>query len=185
MERIPGSYRTVRDSLGGRFERRAWVKVRYFWDRSLAAPKGRAIKAQGNALGSIQCETMRALKGRHKPIAPLQGLHSSRPPNPRALPWAGLLRPFRAVRQRLHPSTCPHPSTRLPSACLYVHRSLSAHISELGNASADSVTYPLQRRIDGDACFSTPPTRMMEIGRWFGLRHSERVAQPGTELYLL
>ena len=63
----------VRDSFGGRFERCALVKVQCFWDRSLAAPKGRAIKAQGNALGSIQCETMRALKGRHKPIAPLQG----------------------------------------------------------------------------------------------------------------
>ena len=73
------------------------------------APKGRLRPAQGNALGLIQCGTLRALKGRNTPMPPFQGLPSFRPPNPRALPWAVLLCPFRAkgepARGRCRPST--------------------------------------------------------------------------------
>jgi hypothetical protein len=69
----------------------------------LEAPWGRNKPAQGNALGKRRSEQSSALKGHNsygkKLVTPFQGDVLICCLFPKALPWAGLLRPYGASRR--------------------------------------------------------------------------------------
>jgi hypothetical protein len=66
------------------------------------------MSAQGNALGCGWTPERQALKGRYNrrpdAVTPFQGYNDNRrAPQPRALPWAGVFRPFGASGWRVPP----------------------------------------------------------------------------------
>jgi hypothetical protein len=83
------------------------MKSTHYW--RLFSPKGWHKSAQGNALGTVKRTWPQALKGRYNLLLPRRLLRPFRARTlylasiPRALPWAGLLRPLRGELSWISP----------------------------------------------------------------------------------
>ena len=106
-------------------------------------------------------------------MPPFQGLPSSRPPNPRALPWAVLLCPFRAKSRTRTRKMSPVYATSIIPAQSVTHPVQPSHLSlRLGPRKGDSTgggLWPDREASGGRLPWSAMTHARAKLGiRWVG-----------------